>query len=165
MRYRRLLSIASLLLLAVACSRAATAQRPNVPVEDSIRAARQRWNRAVEGRDTSEFRSLLSGTYYSASGAGHISGADSAVVFAARLFARRPDLLFQARPTRIRALAGHGLASEFGEWVERWREPSGLTELRGTYYALWRRQSGSWLIEGEVNAPESCTGSDYCKAR
>ena len=119
----------------------------------------------MEGRDTSAFRALLSRTYHSASGSGHISGADSAVVFAARLFARRPDVLFEAQPTRIRVLADHGLASEFGEWVERWREPSGLTELRGTYYALWRRQSGRWLIEGEVNVPESCTGSDYCKAR
>jgi hypothetical protein len=107
----------------------------------------------------------LSKTYHSASGSGRISGADSAVVFAARLFARRPDLLFQARPTRIRVLADHGLASELGEWVERWREPSGLTELRGTYFALWRRQSNRWLIEGEVNVPESCTGSDYCKVR
>ena len=141
------------------------AQRPNNPMEDSIRAARQRWNRAVAGRDTSAFRALLSRTYHSASGSGHISAADSAVVFAARLFARRPDLLFQTRPTRIRVLADHGLASEFGEWVERWREPSGLTELRGTYYALWRRERNRWLIEGEVNVPESCTGSDYCKAR
>ena len=45
----------------------------------------------------------------------------------------------------------HGLASEFGEWVERWREPSGNTELRRTYYALWGRQNCRCLIEGEVN--------------
>jgi hypothetical protein len=82
-----------------------------------------------------------------------------------RLFAQRPDLFYQARPTRIRVVADHRLASEYGAWIERWREPSGLTEMRGTYYVVWRHQGDRWLIEGEVNVPESCTGSDYCKPR
>jgi len=54
-------------------------------------------------------------------------------------------MVFEARPSRIRVLADHGLPSEYGDWVERWREPSDLTELRGTYYALWRRQKDRWL--------------------
>lgn len=165
MKCRNLLPMTMLLLVAGAFPPTAVAQTPNPAVADSIRFARREWNRAIESRDTTAFRALLSKTYHSASGFGHIFGADSAVIFAARLFAGRPDLLFQARATRIRVLAEHGLASEFGEWVERWREPSGHTELRGTYYALWRRQNSRWLIEGEVNVPESCTGSDYCKPR
>jgi hypothetical protein len=157
--------MATLLLIAGALPPSAVAQTSNPAVEDSIRLARGEWNRAIETRDTAALRALLSETYHSGSGFGHILGADSAVIFAARLFARRPDVLFQTRATRIRVLAEHGLASEFGEWVERWREPSGHTELRGTYYALWRRQNGRWLIEAEVNTPESCAGSEYCKPR
>ena len=74
--------------------------------------------------------------------------------------------MYEWRPTRIHVEAAFGLASEFGDWVERWREPTGLIDMRGTYYALWRKlPDGRWVIEAEVNMPEFCTGSDYCKAR
>lgn len=141
------------------------AQTPASREEDAIRAARQRWNGAVEKRDATALRALFSDTYHFAGGLGHISGPDAAVAGAARLFAQRPDVFFEARPTRIRMVADHGLASEYGEWVERWREPSGPTELRGTYYVLWRYQDNRWLMEAEVNVPEACVGSDYCKGR
>jgi hypothetical protein len=79
--------------------------------------------------------------------------------------AERPDLFYENRPTRIRVVADFELASEYGEWLERWKEPTGLTEMRGTYYVLWRRVEGRWVIEGVVEMPESCIGSDYCKPR
>jgi hypothetical protein len=161
----KLCSMATLLFVAVAPFPTITAQTRDRVQEEAIRAAREQWNRAVGKRDTAAFRALLSGTYRLTSGYGHIFGQDSAVAGAARLFAQRPDLFYEAHPTRIRVMADHGLASEYGEWVERWRVPSGLTELRGTYYVFWRSHGGRWLIEGEVNVPEACTGSDYCKPR
>jgi hypothetical protein len=165
MRSRRLLSMAMLLFVADALVRTTSAQTPAAVQEKAIRSARARWNRAVAKRDTSAFRALLGETYHFAGGNGHISGSDAAVSAVTRLFAQRPDLVYEARPTRIHVVTDHGLASEFGKWVERWREPSGLTEIRGTYYVLWRNQGGRWLMEGEVNVPEECTGSDYCKPR
>ena len=96
---------------------------------------------------------------------GTLPGPDAYVAAAVKLFAQRVDLVYNFRPTRIRVVADHGLASEYGEWNERWTEPSGLTQMRGTYYVVWRYQRGRWLIEGEVNVPESCAGSDYCKPR
>src|SRR5918993_191129 len=100
MKCRNLLPMTMLLLVVGAFPPTAVAQTPNPAVADSIRFARREWNRAMESRDTTAFRALLSKTYHSASGFGHIFGADSAVIFAARLFAGRPDLLFQARATR-----------------------------------------------------------------
>lgn len=163
MDFIRLGSIAA--VVAIALFPTAAAQTPRPREEDAIRAARARWNRAVEKRDATALRTLFSDTYHFAGGLGHISGSDSAVAAAARLFTQRPDVFYEARPTRIRVVADHGLASEYGEWVERWREPSGPTELRGTYYVLWRYQGDRWLMEGEVNVPERCSGSDYCKGR
>ena len=164
MHVRKPLVIPTLLVIAAVFCVAAV-QLAEQGTDEPIRTARDRWNRAVEKRDTAAFRSLLTDTYHLTSGSGQISGADAAVAAAGRLFAQRPDVVFEARPTRIRVVADHGLASEYGEWVERWREPSGLTELRGTYYALWRRQKDRWLLDGEVNVPEACSGSDYCKPR
>ena len=131
--------------------------------EGPIRSARAAWNAALARRDTVAFRRVLSSTYHATNGFGHLVGPDSAVVRAAQLLRQRPDLEYVLRPTRIRIVASYGVATEYGEWVEHWRLPSGLTEMRGTYFAVWRRYDGRWLIESEIIAPESCTGSDYCK--
>jgi hypothetical protein len=163
MNFLSLGSMITPVVVAIALLPTAVPQTPALRQEDAIRAARERWNRAVEKRDATALRALFGDTYHFAGGLGHISGPDSAVAAVTRLFAQRPDVFYEARPTRIRVVADHGFASEYGEWVERWREPSGLTELRGTYYVLWRYQVDRWLMEAEVNVPETCIGSDYCK--
>jgi hypothetical protein len=56
-------------------------------------------------------------------------------------------------------------ASESGEWHESWREGGVLTELRGSYLALWRKVEGRWLLDAEVFVPLSCAGSSYCNPR
>jgi ketosteroid isomerase-like protein len=170
MRSRRLLSVAVLLFMLLfvgdALSSTERAETRDGLQENAIRQARARWNRAVAKRDTTVLRTLWSETYHFVGGTGQISGPEAAVAAVTRLFAQRPDVFFEAQPTRIRVAGDHGLASEFGTWVERWRDSSGLTELRGTYYVLWRRhQADVWLMEAEVNVPEACTGSDYCKPR
>src|SRR5262245_51351555 len=152
-----------LVFVALAALGASAAQTTESLNEAGIRGARARWNRAVEKRDPSALRALLSETYHASGGFGHIAGPDAAFAAARGLFAKRPDLVYVFRPTRIRVIADHGFASEYGEWTEHWTEPSGLTRMRGTYYVVWRFVGGHWLIEGEVNVPESCTGSDYCK--
>jgi hypothetical protein len=42
------------------------------------------------------------------------------------------------------------VASERGEWVERWTEKDGITELRGSYLGLWSRESGQWREGDEI---------------
>ena len=153
----------SLILVAGLC--ATVVAQTTDPGEAAIRAGRDKWNRAIENRDAAVLRELSSESFHGIGGAGHASGRDEAAAFFTRLFKQRPDLFYEWRPVRIRVVADHGLASEYGEWVERWKEPTGMTEMRGTYYVLWRRSGGQWVIEGEVQMPESCVGSDYCKPR
>ena len=62
----------------------------------------------------------MSDTYHAAGGFGHTPGPDAYVAAAVKLFAQRVDLVYNFRPTRIRVVADHGLASEYGEWNERW---------------------------------------------
>jgi hypothetical protein len=93
------------LLLAAGFFCGAAAQIAEQGTDEPIRTARNRWNRAVEKRDTAAFRSLLTDTYHLTSGSGQIAGAEAAVAAAERLFAQRPDMVFEAHPTRIRVLA------------------------------------------------------------
>jgi hypothetical protein len=159
----RTTALTGLLVISAPCS-APTAQVPD-PQEAAIRAARDKWNSAVAKRDPAALRELLSDSFHGVGGAGHIPSRDALLALATKRFAERPDLFYENRPTRIRVVADFELASEYGEWLERWKEPTGLTEMRGTYYVLWRRVEGRWVIEGVVEMPESCIGSDYCKPR
>ena len=157
------MALSSLLVISALCS-ASMAQVPD-PQEAAIRAARDKWNSALAKRDVTVIRELLSESFHGVGGIGHIPSRDALLALATERFAERPDLFYENRPTRIRVVADFGLASEYGEWLERWKEPTGLTEMRGTYYVLWRRVEGRWVIEGVVEMPESCIGSDYCKPR
>lgn len=54
------------------------------------------------------------------------------------------------------------VASEQGDWIERWTEKDGVTELRGTYLTMWKRDGVRWREYSETIVPETCTGSSYC---
>jgi hypothetical protein len=68
-------------------------------------------------------------------------------------------------PERIEASAvfAQELATEYGHWRETWLEGGEPTEIRGTYYAVWRAHGGSWEILREMFAPQSCSGERYCR--
>ena len=129
----------------------------------AILAQRAMWNRGMAARDTAAYRAPWAAGIQFTTGGGQVVGRDSLARSTAALLQSRPDLFLELRPARVTVNAGWGLASEEGEWVERWHEPSGMTELRGPYFSLWRRESGHWRIAAEILYPATCTGSDYCK--
>ena len=124
------MALTSLLVISALCS-ASMAQVPD-PQEAAIRAARDTLNSALAKRDVTVIRDLLSESFYGLGGTGHIPSRDALLGAATKRFTQRPDLFYENRPTRIRVMADFGLASEYGEWLERWKEPTGLTEMRGT---------------------------------
>jgi hypothetical protein len=67
MHVRRPLAIPTLLVAAAIFCAAQIAEQGT---DEPIRTARDRWNRAVEKRDTAAFRSLLTDTYHLTSGSG-----------------------------------------------------------------------------------------------
>jgi len=56
-------------------------------------------------------------------------------------------------------------ASEYGDWIERWTDKDGVTELRGTYLTMWKRDGGHWREHSETIVPETCAGSSSCRQR
>jgi len=129
----------------------------------AILAERAAWNRGMAARDTAAYRAPWAAGIQFTTGGGQVVGRDSLASSTAALLQSRPDLFLELRPARVTVNAAWGLASEEGEWVERWREPSGMTELRGPYFSLWRHENGHWRIAAEILHPATCTGSDYCK--
>ena len=77
-------------------------------------------------------------------------------------FQRRPDTIYIRTPTMIDVYMQWSVASERGEWIGRWTEPDGATEIGGTYLVQWRKVEGGWRIQSELYVPTHCKGSKYC---
>ena len=129
----------------------------------AILDARAAWNAGIAARDAAAYSAPWAPDMQFTSGGMHAVGRDSLARSTAGLLQERPDLVFTLHPARVTVNVAWDVASEEGDWLERWREPSGMTELRGPYFALWSRQDGRWQIVAEILHPATCRGSDYCK--
>jgi hypothetical protein len=79
------------------------------------------------------------------------------------LFKLRPDVATIRTPGRVAVTEGIDVASEEGTSIERWTARDGITELRGSYFTMWKRINGKWKQQAEVTVPESCKGGSYCR--
>ncbi len=171
MRVARL-GVTGLLAVALGCARrmaapesAASASAAPAGSLSAVRAARARWNAAVAARDTGALARLAADSIVQASPFFASAGRDRYVAGLARNMARRPQFGLVEVPERLEASAVFGgvLATEYGHWRETWLEQGEPTEIRGTYYAVWRERASVWEIVREVFAPQSCTGRRYCR--
>jgi uncharacterized protein DUF4440 len=135
------------------------------PDEAAIRAARSRLNEALSKQQLTPMNEELVENVSVTGPVWRTVGRDQLLQAYTRLLSRRPDLVWIREPQAVRINASWLLASESGEWRESWREGGVVTELRGSYLALWRKVNGRWLLDAEVFVPLSCTGSNYCNPR
>lgn len=127
-----------------------------------IRSMRQEIDNAFQRHDAKQLTTLVTSDCHFTSAAVHIDGSDALERSHASLFMRRPDVIFTHQPNRLVVNERWDVASEQGDWLERWTEKDGVTELRGTYLTMWKREGGRWREYSETIVPESCTGSSYC---
>jgi ketosteroid isomerase-like protein len=127
-----------------------------------IRSMRQEIDKAFQHHDAKQVAALVSSDCRFTAPTVHLDGSEALERFQASLFTRRPDVTFTHHPNRIVVNEAWDLASEQGDWIERWTEKDGVTELRGTYLTMWKRDSGHWQEYSETIVPETCTGSSYC---
>jgi ketosteroid isomerase-like protein len=145
-----------------ACAANSPAARTSASPVAAVRAARMQWNAAVAGRNTAAVRRLLADSVVQTSHLFVGVGPDRYVGGLARQFARRPAFTFAYTPERVEVSRSGELASEYGRWRETWLESGEPTELRGTYFVIWRRGARGWEIVRDVFMPGSCTGPRYC---
>jgi hypothetical protein len=79
-----------------------------------------------------------------------LSGRDAVRQKLAEQFGQLPDLIYVRTPQHITPSSSLPLAAEQGTWVGRWTEAGQLIELRGNYFAMWRKTNGTWLIRSEL---------------
>jgi ketosteroid isomerase-like protein len=130
---------------------------------NQIRSQRQEIDKAFQHHDAKQLAALFSSACHFTAAAVHIDGGDALEHFHETLFLKRPDVTLVHQTDRIAVNENWDVASEQGEWIERWTEKDGITDLRGSYLGLWKRENGQWREADEVIVPETCKGSSYCR--
>ena len=133
--------------------------------EAAIRSARQQMSEALSRREFAAIGQHLTDKVSITGPVWRTVGREQVLHAYSDLMSRRPDLVWTYEPQEVRVNRDWWFASESGAWRETWREPDGLTELRGSYMALWRRAEGRWLLDAQVFIPLACAGSGYCRPR
>ncbi len=154
------------ILFLILASMSAFSQFSQMATTDSaglIRSVRQEIDIAFRRHDAKQLATLVSSDCHFTAPTVHTDGADALERFDASLFVRRPDVTLTHQPNRIVVNEGWDVASEQGDWIERWTEKDGVTELRGIYLTMWKRNGGHWREYSETIVPETCTGSSYCQ--
>ena len=89
----------------------------DVPVEDLIREARERFNTAIAERDVAAIRSLLAPSYHIVTGRSEQShGADEEARRWTERFASDPTVMYRRSPREVTINEDWGLAEELGNW-------------------------------------------------
>jgi len=162
---RAMLGGAMLLSPLVVCGQAAVRADSSADVR-AIVAARARSNAAIARHDTAGMaREMMPDVTVVSSTSAMGTGVSVNVSRMAAQFARRPDTRWVRTPDTVAVFDAWGVASERGHWVGTWTEPDGPLVIRGSYAAQWRRQDGTWRIQGELYVPLVCEGGAYCRER
>lgn len=155
----RIFSIFCALVLCAPCAFSQSAAD-----ESAIRQRRASSNAAIARHDTGGIGAILAeNLVVVTSNSVHGIGRATNLQRLAEQFRARPDVVYERRPGEVRVFAPWGMASERGRWTGSWTDPDGKIQIGGQYFAKWRRQNGTWLVESETYVPETCTGGAYCR--
>jgi uncharacterized protein (TIGR02246 family) len=149
-------------LLLIVVSAPALGQKSSSRSADLIRSMRQEIDQAFQRHDAKQLAALFSSDCRFTTPSAQIDGSGALERFNTSLFTKRPDVIFTHRANRIVVNENWDLASEQGDWIERWTDKDGVTELRGAYMTMWKRAGGRWREYSEIIVPETCSGSSYC---
>jgi len=130
-----------------------------------IRSARQQIDDAFQRHAARQLATLVTADCHFTAPSVHTDGPEALERFYTSLFAKRPDVTLTHHVNRIAVNENWDLASEHGDWIERWTDKDGLTELRGIYLTMWKRDGRYWREYSETVVPETCTGSSYCRQK
>jgi ketosteroid isomerase-like protein len=131
--------------------------------EEQIRQARKSSNHAIEVRDTNLIAQFWTNDYHLISSRNaEVSGLENnRHLFAKELFTKK-DVLYIRNTKSISINPQWKMAGESGTWTGQWREPDGLLEINGNYFAKWHKVNGTWKIRAEIFVPLKCSGSKTC---
>ena len=132
------------------------------PVEDMIRATRERFNVAIAEQDVDTIRSLLAPNYHIVTGRSEQShGADVEAKRWAERFRADPTVTYRRAPRDVTVNEDWGMAEELGNWKGNYTVEGILVHASGVYAAKWQRaEDGDWVLQAEVFTTITCTGPE-----
>lgn len=133
-------------------------------VDGDIARQRQQWNQLVAYRKPAELSGLVTDDVQLITPSRVVSGRKNLSRSYEGLLQKRPDLVQIFTPERVEQNPKWEFAAERGHWSESWQEQGEDTEIRGSYYALWKLKDGRWRLHSQIVTPLSCTGARYCKS-
>jgi len=125
-----------------------------------IRAARERFNVAIENKDAEAIRPLLAPSYHIVTGRSvQTHGADEATERWVEVFRTDPIATYTRTPREISINEAWGIAEELGNWHGRFTADGELVKASGVYSAKWQcKVSGEWVLQVEVFTALACEG-------
>ena len=129
----------------------------------AIRNARALSNRAGAAHDTAAFGAALRPDVQLTRGDSRLVNGRAAYLAAlAADWAADSTLVFERSPQQVDVATDRARGAERGTWTGTRRSSAGVTTLRGTYLAHWRREPVGWTIQAEVFVLLGCDGAE-CK--
>ena len=130
------------------------------PSADIIRAARERFNKAIADRDVEAIRSVLAPTYHIVTGrSAQNHGADEEAKRWADVFRQDSTAIYVRTPREFHINESWGLAEELGNWNGNYSAENELVSASGVYAAKWQRtMEGEWVLQVEVFTTMQCDG-------
>jgi ketosteroid isomerase-like protein len=134
----------------------------DVPVEDEIREARERFNVAIETRDVAVIRSMLAPDYHIVTGRSEQShGGEKEAERWAERFRTDPTVMYHRTTRDVAVNEDWGLAVELGNWRGTYTTEGVLVHASGVYAAKWQRaEDGGWVLQAELFTTITCTGPE-----
>ena len=133
------------------------------PVEGDIQRQRQQINQLVAYRRMADLADIVADDVQVIAPSGVINGRKNLARSYETLVRKRPDLVQIFTPERVERNPQWKFAAERGHWSESWQEQGEVTEVHGSYYALWKFRDGRWRLYSQIVTPVSCKGARYCK--
>lgn len=132
---------------------------PKAP-ESAIRAARARFNSALEKQELEDMFDLFAPDYQLISGRGdRTQGPEAHLEMWRQTFTDDPTFNCQRTPEEISVNANWGLAREVGRWVCTQTVEGTPAKYTGVYAAKWQTTVNShWVLQSEVFTTLSCDG-------
>lgn len=155
-----MLAIAALLFPGVIPFADAVAE--NQVEEALIRAARARFNQAIERQDVEAIKAFFMPEYHIVTGrSDQTHGRENEAQLLKRMFAGDPSFVCHRATREVRVNPAWGLAEELGDWRCDYTVAAEKINSSGVYAAKWQRTIGDqWLLQSEVFTTLECQGSE-----
>jgi len=128
--------------------------------EDLIRAARERFNIAIEYKDAEAIHALLAPSYHIVTGrSAQNHGAEREKERWAEVFRTDPTTVYIRTPREMTINDAWGLAEELGNWRGTYTVENRLVQASGVYSAKWQlAENGEWVLQVEIFTTLTCDG-------